>query len=149
MRRKFDYKKYQWILIPLGILVAWKAYKIYTGARDTGKKVVADIKESVQIQAVQAAVQNANISPIRSEAVIDIAETIYEAIWKYMWGSMEDEVAAMAAFNSLTSAVEARACASIYKANFKKSLYSDITKYCHYSDFDGMKTSYLNATKGI
>lgn len=149
MRKKNNYQKYlPLILAPLAVILGLKLWKLYNSAGKTAANVITSIKNDVTGSVINAALQNNNLSPIRSSAITDIVENIYAAFYKdNFWGMGEDEEKAIENFNQLLNTSEARAAAVIYKANFKKNLNSDMVKYCHGEHFKAIKQSLLNATK--
>lgn len=134
----------------LGIYLAFKAFKMFLSGKQAANKIGADIGSSAQVQGINIALNQNGIHDVRGKAVLEAAEDIYNAFHKdSFWGMGEDEPKAINAFNSLTSLGEAKACAIIYKSNFKKSLYGDLLKYCNGSNYAALRTSYLNAIKKL
>lgn len=140
----------QYVLLGLGILVAIKLYKIYHDASKTGAKIAADVKNSTQAAGIKDALNQSGVMDVRADEVIEIADNIYVAFYKTsFWGLGEDEEAAVEAFNSLQNVAEAKACARIYKVNYKKTLSVDIYNYCNGSHWKNVKQYLYNAIKGI
>ena len=123
-------------------------YRVYKTAGNTAGLVANSIKNDVTGSVINAALKNTGLSPIRSSAVSDIVENIYAAFYKdSFFGMGEDEQKAVENFNQLQNSAEAKAAAIIYKANFKKSLFTDMNKYCNGENFKNIKASLLNAVK--
>lgn len=139
---------FQLLIIPLGLIIVWKLYRVYKTAGNTAGLVANSIKNDVTGSVINAALKNTGLSPIRSSAVSDIVENIYAAFYKdSFFGMGEDEQKAVENFNQLQNSAEAKAAAIIYKANFKKSLFTDMNKYCNGENFKNIKASLLNAVK--
>lgn len=138
----------QFLLIPLGLIILWKAYGFYKSAGKTAALVGNAIKNDVTGNVINAAIKSTGLSPIRSGAVADIIDNIYAAFYKDSYfGFGEDEEKAVDNFNQLQTSAEAKAASIMYKANFKKSLYTDMNKYCNGDHFKNIKASLLNAVK--
>lgn len=139
---------FQILLIPLGLIVVWKLYRVYKSAGTTAGLVATSIKNDVTGSVINAAIKNTGLSPIRSTAITDIVDNIYAAFYKDSYFGMgEDEDKAVENFNQLQTSAEAKAAGIIYKANFKKSLFTDMNKYCNGDHFKNIKASLLNAVK--
>lgn len=149
MKNKNAFPEWVKFIYPLVLLfVGWKLWQLYKAGKDTGNAIVADIKGSSQVIGVKDAINQNGIVDVRVQAVEDAAEDIYNAFYKdSLWGFGEDEEKAIQAFNSLKSISEAKATASIYKANYKKVLYTDLKRLLGFTDFPKLKTSFVNAIK--
>jgi hypothetical protein len=143
--RKFKIKP--WMNIPLGVIALAVVYFIYKKGKNTADKIKDALADSVTLAEVSGAVAVYGISPTRIKVIQEIAERIYNAFYKSGFGLWEDEKAAAEAFNELYGQGEAIVCATIYKASFKKSLYGDITEWCHGPALDRFRTLLLNAIK--
>lgn len=145
------YRFQQWHLLII-VPVVYMLYKMLKGGKVLGMQIAGSINSSAQIAGVKAALLQSGIEGVREAAVQDAAEGIYTAFYKdSFWGAGEDEEKAVESINMLLSAAEAKAAAHIYKANYKKSLYSDFMKFV--GPLDGnhknIKQFILLATKGI
>lgn len=144
----FQNKTIQILTIPFALLIVWKLYNVYKSASKTAGDLADKIKNNVTGSAINAALKNNNLSPIRTTAITDIVENIYAAFYKdNFFGMGEDEEKAIENFNELQNISEVKAAVIIYKANFKKSLHADLLKYCNGEHFRALKTSLLNAAK--
>jgi hypothetical protein len=139
-----DYAK-----LPLALIGCFIAYKIIKKGKDTANDIADALSNSVTAAAVQSACNAYGVSPVRLRACTSVAERIYDAFYKQLFGMVEDEAAAAAAFNELYGQGEAIVTAVIYKAAFKKSLYGDIESYCHGPAFSKFRTLLLNAIKNV
>ena len=114
--------------------------------------IVGDMKTAEVVTGVKTGLQQAGISGVRADMVTKIAEDIYQAFYKSaLWGMGEDEEAAIVAINSLLSVAEARACATVYKVTYKKSLYQDIQRFINSWDTrnNELKANLVEAMKGV
>ena len=136
----------QCLAFVLGGYIIFKLWNFYNDAKKTGTAIAGDIKANSTIKATNEAIQQSGVVGVRSSAVSDAVEDIYSAFHKdNFFGYFEDETKAVDSFNSLNTQSEAIACARIYKANFKKSLYADLTKYVHGDNRIRLKSTLLNA----
>lgn len=130
----------------LGGYIFFKLWKFYTDAKKTGSAIAGDIQSNTTIKEANAAIQQSGVNGLRAAVVSDAHEDIYAALHKdNFFGFFEDETKAVDAFNTLNTQSEAIACARIYKANWKKSLYGDLMKYVHGDNKIKLKSTLLNA----
>src|SRR4051812_34656268 len=102
------FKANPWCLIP-GFFVL---YLLYKKVRTIGKGVANGIKNTAMTAAIDQALAEYDISPVRSSFVITVVNNIYDAFYKDWFGLFENEQKAADELNALQSPDEA-ICAAI------------------------------------
>ena len=137
------------VVMGIVLYVAFKLVMMYKAAKSMAINLGNDVSNSTQVKEVKKAVQLAGIADVRAQFVLDSVDVIYNAFYNYGWGFLENEQGAIDGLNSLLNISEAKAVASIYKTNFKKSLNSDFIKFCTPAQLREVKPSLLFAIKSL
>lgn len=144
MMKKNFFQKYAVYLIVPFILIMWWLFKKTKGFANL-------FKSNLDNSAITTAVNmtSSNIQPGRATEIQNIADEIHSCFHSYFFGMFENERGAIEAFNRLLNASEAVLCATIYKASFKKSLYTEFQKYLLGIERSDLKQTNYEAIKNI
>jgi len=129
-------------------LIIW-FLKTYTAGKKLGINIGNDLANNNAASVITQMQNNNSINPTRIQSITKIADNIYNALYKYMFGMFEDEEAVIENMNQLLNVQEAIACARLYQASYGKQLRADIDRYLLPIERKDINTAYYNAINSI